>query len=175
MIDHGLSVKLEPLDSYLKEIIRDWRNDPEIFQWCRQNTLISDAEQERWFENQSRDPKIQMFSITARTKDGLQPVGVCGFTDIDHFNRRAEFSLYIAREHHGRGFGKGALMTLFNHGFIDLGFNVIWGETFDNNPAAKMFEDIGMKKEGVRRDFYFKKGKFINAALYSILRSEWHS
>ena len=100
-------------------------------------------------------------------------MGVCGFTSIDHFNRRAEFSLYIAKEHQKHGYGAEALRVLFNHGFLDLGFNCIWGETFEGNPATKTFEKIGMKREGTRRQFYFKNGKMIDAHIYSVLGSEW--
>jgi RimJ/RimL family protein N-acetyltransferase len=102
-------------------------------------------------------------------------VGVCGLTSIDLINQRAEFSLYIGPEYQGLGYGKAALLTLITHGFRVLNLNCIWGETFNKNPAAEMFEELGFKKEGTRRDFYFRDGRFINAHLYSLLRSEWKS
>lgn len=172
MIDFGHGgVSLGPLESGYSEIIRSWRNNRSIFAWCRQKTVISDLEQERWIDAQSKNPSIQMFGIF---RCG-EIVGVCGFTDIDHFNRRAEFSLYIAPEHQRKGFATFALKTLFSHGFKDLGFETIWGETFDGNPASFVFEGIGMRREGTRRQFYFKNGKLIDAHLYSVLRSEWLS
>ena len=170
MISFGYGADLIPLDSDCKDTIRRWRNDPAIYKWCRQKTVISDLEHEQWFDTQSKDHKIQMFGIN----HGASLVGVCGFTDIDNFNRRAEFSLYIAPSFHGRGYGETALKTLIAHGFMDLGFNCIWGETFDGNRAAATFEKVGMKKEGTRREFYFKNGRMIDCHLYSILRSEWH-
>ena len=171
MIDYRRGVQLEPLDSSHLEKAREWRNRPEIYKWCRQKTLISDAEHLRWFESQSKDPSIQMFAITNSGKH----IGVCGFTSIDMLCRRAEFSLYVAPEFHGSGYGGVALQTLLDHGFKDFGFNSIWGETFEDNAAAKMFERVGMKKEGTRRQFYFKNGKFIDAHIYSVLAEEWNS
>jgi tryptophan synthase alpha chain len=39
-----------------------------------------------------------------------------------------------------------------------------------SNQQISYFERIGFKKEGIRRDFYFKNGKFIDAFLVSIKR-----
>jgi RimJ/RimL family protein N-acetyltransferase len=156
-------------------VIRKWRNMPEIYEWCRQDNLISDAEQGRWFDNQNQDKSIRMYSVQAKSKEGdPKLIGVCGLTDIDLVNRRAEFSLYIAPFLHGIGLGETALKLLLGRGFDDLGLNVIWGETFRGNKALKMFERVGFKVEGWRRDFYFKQGAFLDAALVSMTREEWY-
>ena len=168
MIDHGHGVVLGPLDLESAEHVRKWRNDPRVWMWCRQFKPISDLEQDLWFDRQVKDPTIQMYSILV---DGLL-AGVCGFTSIDLINRRAEFSLYVDPEVSGRGIGTKALQTLISHGFKQWGFHSIWGETFDGNPAANIFKKLGMKHEGIRRDFYFRDGKFIDAHLYSILEKD---
>lgn len=171
----NVQVSLVPFDSGLNAKARAWRNDWRIWQWCRQNDLISDLDQTNWFQRQNADPKIKMYGIAA--KDPEKPekylVGVAGLTDIDHMNKRAEFSLYIDPDRHGLGLGKATLQVLFDHGFGNLGLNVIYGETFDGNPAAKLFEKIGMVKEGTRRQFYWKDGKYVDAHLYSLTREEW--
>lgn len=157
--------------------VREWRNDYAIWQWCRQNDLISDVDQNRWFERQSTDPTIKMYKITVGFKKDdkphVVPVGVCGLTSIDYVNRRAEFSLYIAPQFQGNDFGDKALRCLLSHGFKNLGLHVIWGEVFAGNPALKLFENLGIKREGTRRDFYFRDGKFIDAHLISIKEDEW--
>lgn len=110
-----------------------------------------------------------MFGIFA----GGVYVGVCGFTGIDRVNQRAEFSLYVAPEFQGRGYGKDALYTLLRHGFEDMNFVRIWGETFDENPAFSMFKKLGMIWEGTQRKSYFRNGKFINSHMVGMLREEF--
>jgi RimJ/RimL family protein N-acetyltransferase len=156
-------------------LVRSWRNDYRIWQWCRQNDFISDADQARWFEAQSKDPSIKMYKVLVQVEgsDKATGVGVAGFTSIDMTNRRAEFSLYIAPSAQGNGLGKKALSCLLTHGFKNLGFNVIWGEVFAGNPALAKFEQLGFVHEGCRRDFYFRNGKFIDAHLISMRASEW--
>jgi RimJ/RimL family protein N-acetyltransferase len=166
-----MSIRLDALEEDKIGLFQRWRNDPRIYDWCRQNKLITRRDQIEWYKSQNDDPSIRMFVI----KEGEKEVGVCGLTSIDLINRRAEFSLYISPTDQGKGIGRKALKSLFYHGFNGLNLHVIWGESFEGNPARKMFRELGMVEEGIRRDFYYKNGKYINAVLYSITRDEFHA
>jgi RimJ/RimL family protein N-acetyltransferase len=158
--------------------IRLIRNQPVIKDWCRQHTLISDASQESWYQRIESDPTIKMFSIFSsadKSYEASAMVGVCGLTDINLIHRRAEFSLYIFPHHWRKGYAFDALQTLFRHAFDDWNLNSIWGETFDGNPALSLFTDkLGMVYEGTRRQFYFKKGNYIDAHIVSITKKEFY-
>ncbi len=169
------TLSLAPLDSTDMAQARAWRNQEEIRRWCREPDLISDAAQARWFQRQGDDPTIRMWKIMATTGRASAPVGVCGLTSIRATDRSAEFSLYVAPEAQRRGLGKIALSLLLTHGFDNLGLHSIWGESFDGNPAARLFERIGLTKEGTRRQAYWKSGRFVDAHLYSILAEEWRA
>lgn len=146
-----------------------WRNMPEIYKWCRQFEPRDWRAHKAWYDSLPNREDVRMYSIANET----DYVGVCGLTDIDMINRSAEFSLYIAPDFQGKGCGKAALKTLCAHGFLALGLQHIFGETFDGNPAAAMFEKVGFTKEGTRRSFYYREGRFIDAHLYSILAKEF--
>jgi RimJ/RimL family protein N-acetyltransferase len=170
VIDYGYGdIALGPIQSYDLEKMREWRNDVRIRKWCRQYDLISTDDQLEWYQRMRKDPTIRMFRI--QTKDKF--IGICGLTSIDMVNRRAEFSLYLGPQHQGQGFAMPALMTLIHHGFNTYGLNVIWGESFEGNKAMRLFEAIGFKKEGTRREFYYRDGEYIDAHLYSITRNDW--
>lgn len=166
-------IELRAISEYNLPDLLSWRNDERIYKWCRQRDLISEDEHQDWFDSLKSNPKIKMFEIHYIQPDTDELIGVCGLTDIDLYNQRAEFSLYIAPKFQEKGFGQMSLITLLKHGFKNYPLNVIYGECFDGNGAYKMFLDIGFKHEGTRRDFYFKNGKFIDARLVSIKRSEF--
>ena len=157
------------LHADIPESARNWRNHPEIRRWCRQNSVISLQEHQDWLRRQHEDPTIKMFGIWKEA----HPAGVCGFTSIDRLNRSAEFSLYIRPDFKGLGTGTLALRALCTHGFRDWGFNRIWGEVFDGNPALKTFLDVGFHQEGLLRDAYFRGGKFIDAHRIAVLAEDW--
>lgn len=173
MIDFGFGVVLDTINSVDLPELRVWRNDREVMRWCRQSDLITENDHSEWYFRQQSDPAIKMYAIKNHGLKNSLLVGACGLTSLDLLNRRAEFSCYIGPEHQRQSFARQALLTLFFHGFKNLGLRSIWGETFADNPAEELFEKIGMKKDGIRRDFYFKDGKFINATLYSVLDKEW--
>lgn len=147
------------------------RNNEDIFKWSRQYDVLHYQNHADWFERQSKDPRLSMYAIRRDEHDEI--VGVCGLSDIDFRVRRAEFSIYVFPERQSDGFGTKALKALLEKGFNSYNLNVIWGETFDGNPATRLWEKVGMQKEGTRRQFYYQKGEYIDAHLYSITRDEW--
>jgi RimJ/RimL family protein N-acetyltransferase len=172
-------IKLRRIEEEDLEMLRNWRNDPKIYNWCRQNTLISKEDQAAWFKRQTEDKSMRMFAIDARIpyQDhgyNEETVGVCGLTDIDLINSRAEFSLYIAPSFQKKGFAGEAIKELFNYGFNTLALHSIWGETFDGNPALHLFKNIGMEVTGYHKDFYFKHGKYLDAHIISITEEKWN-
>lgn len=170
MIDYNFGVTLGPISEVDKDQMFKWRNSRAIYQWCRQYEPLNRWQHEGWLASLPNRADIKMYSIIS--KDIIKPIGVCGLTSIDLINRHAEFSIYIGKEYQGSSYGAGALKTLVKHGFDALGLNHIFGETFDGNPAAKVFERVGFKLEGTRRGYYFRQGEFIDAHLYSILSAE---
>lgn len=152
-----------------------WRNDYRIWQYTRQNDMINEIEHVEWFERQAKDKSIRMYKIQVTTPDTTAMVGVCGLTSIDYANSRAEFSCYVDPTAQKAGLGTKALELLFRHGFTNFGLRLIWGESFDGNPAIRIFEKMGMVKEGTRRGFYWKNGKYVDAHLYSITAEEFNA
>jgi RimJ/RimL family protein N-acetyltransferase len=165
---NGLKVFLEA-DIPLAETFR-WRNDKRIWKWCRQHTLLSMEDHYNYLKN-LWSSEHKMFAV--HDLISKECVGVCGLTNIDKLNQKAEFSLYIAPDCQQVGYGKHALLSLLRHGFHDHNLNCIWGETYDGNHSTKMFEAIGMTKEGTLRQRYFRDGRFIDTHVYSLTRDDF--
>lgn len=164
MINFGYGVKLAPLNPENLDTYRRNRNDWSIRRWCRQTGLIDKASQVEWFHSAVEDPAISMFEMWDGVKNRF--VGVCGLTDLDPWNRRAEFSLYVNPEAQGAQYGYQGLKTLVEYGFKDLGLNLIWGETVGANPAEKTFRRVGFVSTGYKPQYYFKDGKWHDSHMY---------
>lgn len=171
MIDYGYGVSFRPIESSDIEQMREWRNDKRVWQWCRQNDLISNGMQERWYIRQDQDPSIHMYAVI---KDN-EMVGVTGLTSHDLGNRNAELSLYIGPEHQKGGIGEATFRTLIDHGFKNLNLHVIWCECFTGNPVISLVQKVGFVYGGIRRDFYYKDGEYLDAEIFTILENEWRS
>lgn len=147
-----------------------YRNDPSIMKWCRQYAPLHWENHLSWYKWQATNNAVSMFTIVDELGDA---VGVCGLTDIDYVNRRAEFSCYVAKSYQGRGIAKQALKDLFKIGFHSMGLNRIWGETYDENPAINLFRKMGMVEEGLRKEFYYRDGRYIDCHLISLSRQRF--
>jgi RimJ/RimL family protein N-acetyltransferase len=167
MINTGHGVTLAPLlEKQLGQMLV-WRNDRRIWKWCRQNSVISEAQHVGWFRSLPTRPDVRMFSIIADNGDF---VGVCGLTSIDYINSRAEVSLYIAPDRQRTGLGSQAMRTLIDHAFLDLNLHQVWGESFAESPANGLAEKLGFERTGVRPSFYYREGAYVSTNMYHLLR-----
>jgi len=147
-----------------------WRNDARIWRWCRQNHIITRAQQMEWLDRIEMDPAIQMFGIDS-SKAGL--VGTCGLTGINTYHRTAEFSLFIGPEYHGHGYSRPSLVLLLDYGFNRMNLKCIYGEVIAGNPALSLFLSVGFREEGIHHCRYFKHGKYHDAVSISITDGEY--
>lgn len=165
MIDFHYGVRLDTIEFDDLEIMRQTRNFSMVNRWCRQCGLISTTEQGRWWEALSGDKTRKLYIIV---NSNQERVGVVGLTEIDHLNQRAEFSLLVNPKNQRKGYARAALYTILEHGFHDLNLNIVWGETYEGNPALNLFTSLGMTIDGVRPQHYFKGGKFLDAHMISM-------
>jgi RimJ/RimL family protein N-acetyltransferase len=167
MINTGHGVTLAPLLEKQIGQMLVWRNDRRIWKWCRQNSVISEAQHVAWFRGLPTRPDVRMFSVIADNGDFI---GVAGLTSIDPINRRAEVSLIIAPLEQRKGTGAAAARTLIDHAFRDLNLNLVWGEAFDGSPANGLFSKLCFNLDGIRREFYYREGEYVDAFLYSLTK-----
>lgn len=174
-------ITLRPLLKSNLNLYRNWRNDKAVMDWCRQTDFVSEFGQEKWFDRIMQDQSIKMYEIIVSESLDLPgdrylhypEVGVCGFTSITPTHNTAEFSIYVGKEHQRKGYGREALKALIAHGFNNLNFNRIWGESFEGNPASSLYQKLGFTKEGELRETYYKNGKYINSSIWSLLKKDY--
>lgn len=162
------SIYLKPIDKNISETLREYRNSPELFQWFRQHTLISDSQQEKWIESLSNDKSQQLYSIWVAESGAL--IGVVGLTSIDYIHRKAELSIYVIPEAQHKGYAKDACKAILDIGFNSFNLHRIWLEVFQDSPAIKFYEKMGFIHEGKLKQSYFKNGKYINSFIMGIIR-----
>jgi ribosomal-protein-alanine N-acetyltransferase len=91
-------------------------------------------------------------------------------------HNRAELGYWIAVDCWNRGYATEASQAILDLGFDSLGLHRIEARHLVRNPASgRVMEKLGMKQEGVQRDFVIKWGKYESLAMYSILESEWRT
>ncbi|MGD9569405.1 MAG: GNAT family N-acetyltransferase [Sedimentibacter sp.] len=80
----------------------------------------------------------------------------------------------IAVAKKGLGYGREALTALIKYAFEDLNMNRFWLDVYpDNFIGIKLYEGIGMHKDGVLRQNYKSDRGYLDMIIYSMLKQEY--
>lgn len=89
-------------------------------------------------------------------------------------HRRTEIGINITKPYRGSGYGTEAINWALDWGFRHAGLHRIGIGAFEyNEGACKLYEKMGFKPEGRRRDFFWHDGKWWDLMLFSMLEDEW--
>ncbi len=103
-----------------------------------------------------------------------QPLGEVVINDIDLNNRSCNFrcALY-SHTNFGRGMGTEAIRLLMDFAFDELAINRVELEVFEfNDRAIHVYEKIGFKHEGRKRQALLWQGEFYDALVMGLISSD---
>ncbi|VEP15860.1 Protein N-acetyltransferase, RimJ/RimL family [Hyella patelloides LEGE 07179] len=115
------------------------------------------------------------YAITSRENPSIV-MGEVVLNDINWHNRSSSFRIaLLSKKLFGKGYGTQATQLILQYGFENLALHRIDLEVYEFNPrAVYVYEKVGFKHEGVKRDALFWQGEYYNAILMSILKSDYY-
>ena len=161
-----------PLRSEDLELVREWRNSPEVSQYMYTENFISKEQQEKWFEKIQQDESSKYWMIKYEDKN----LGVANIVDIDRRNSKCNWGFYLGNSSiRGKGIGAKVEFNVLNYVFEELKLNKLVGEVFSfNEKVVKMHEKFGFRREGFLRNHIYKNDKFHDVVVIGLLSSEWN-
>ena len=153
------------------EMIRNWRNSPEVSNYMYTDDFITVDQQKIWFRQIKDDPTKKYWIIKVDNKY----VGVVNLYDIDKRNKRCYWAYYLAESSiRGKGLGRLIELNIIKYIFEDLGLNKLCCEVLSfNEIVVKIHKKYGSKIEGHFREHIFKDGEFHDIFCMGILKEEW--
>lgn len=80
----------------------------------------------------------------------------------------------IAMDVKGQGYGREAMEALFAYAFGETETNRFWLDVYpDNEIGIRLYESLGMHRDGVLRQNYKAERGYLDQIIYSLLRSEY--
>lgn len=122
-------------------------------------------------EIKTSDPKYERSFIIY---NGKTPLGNAGIDDIEPYDKRAEIYFFLDRKQQGKGYGKIIVRLLLDYAFKTLRLNTLFAcATIINIPSQKVLQSAGFKRIGVRREYNYLNGKFVDEIFYDITKKDY--
>lgn len=151
-----------------------YSRDPEVSRhvmWDAHSYIGESRAYLRYVRRQYRNNEPSSWGIELKGTGRL--IGTIGFMWWNRDNRSAEVGYSLARAQWNKGLMTEALRTIIRFGFEEMRLNRIEAQHETANPASgRVMEKAGMRLEGVLRQRLYNKGKYVDVALYSILRGD---
>jgi ribosomal-protein-alanine N-acetyltransferase len=164
----------EPLDTDARELMRVTQ-DKAVMRYYGMESMKSEEEALReigWFNRIFAASEGIRWVITEQGNDRY--VGDAGFHKYVPAHSRAELGYKLASAYWRQGLMTETLSQVMRYGFLEMGLNRIEALVDPRNTASlELLKKLGFKAEGVFREYEHEKGKFIDLAMLSLLRSEW--
>jgi len=149
---------------------RQLHNDPDVLYMLTDTTIIGERQQKNWFEDLSKSSKSKRLVLEY---DG-QRIGLVRLDDIDFINRSICVGLDIDKSYRGKGHGNNGFRLVMEYCFHELNMHRLWLLVAEFNTVAyNLYKELGFREEGRQRERLFRKSKYYDYIMMSILRGEF--
>ena len=167
-----MDVKLIPLQEADIELVRQWRNLPEVSKYMYTDAQITVEEQKNWYERIKNDTSQKYWLIEY---DNIK-LGLVSIYNIKQNFKHCSWAFYLGNtEVRGAGIGSKVEYTILNYVFETMQFNKLMCEVFSfNEKVIQMHKKFGFKEEGLYKEHILKGEKYFDVVALAILKSEWN-
>lgn len=151
-----------------------WLNDPVVCEQNRHQTFPYTKEQAMAYIEAVRGSQTEIVLAICDKQTDIH-IGNIALQAITFIHANAELAIILGnRQFWGKGCGTEACALMLKHGFEALRLHRIYCYTSEANIAMqKICVSLGMQKEGVQKEAFFKHGRFYDVIEYAILEREW--
>jgi RimJ/RimL family protein N-acetyltransferase len=165
----GKNVNLRVMEKDDLPLFVEWVNKPEVFGEYNPLHQMSKAEAEKMLDN-----PLELKPFFIEKKDGNKIGFVAHFHVLHVAGKLSEIGYSLVPSERGKGYCTEAVRIRVDYLFLSRDTMRIQACTDTRNLASqKVLEKAGFKKEGTMRKYFFIRGEFRDAYIYSILREEW--
>ncbi|MBS4538444.1 GNAT family N-acetyltransferase [Clostridium sp. D2Q-11] len=156
------------------EVYNKWSNDEKVISNTYPNLDIHSLEDTEDFYNKIKNTNnSKTYIIEEKIKK--TPLGITSLTNIDFFNRNAEFIIDIGEKNYwGKGYATEVVTVMLDYTFKELNLHRIYLKVFSfNKRAIRLYEKFGFKHEGKMREALYREGKWHNIIIMGLLQSNY--
>ncbi|MEC0130777.1 MULTISPECIES: GNAT family N-acetyltransferase [Paenibacillus] len=134
---------------------------------------VEDAIDEmKWYDKIFKEQSGLRWMIEDRETQKV--IGTCGFLNYEQDHHRVEIGYDLMPAFWGKGIMTEVVNRVMQFGFLNIRLNKIEARVEPKNEASLiLMNKLGFYKEGVLRQHEFEKGRYVDLAVFSKLKSEY--
>ena len=108
--------------------------------------------------------------------DGERVVGSLDLYAVDNRNGTFQIASFICNGERGRGYAKKAMEILLDYCFFELRLNKYYARIIAGNDSSiALHSSLGCQREGVLRQMFYHKGKYVDLEVWGLTKNEYTS
>jgi UDP-4-amino-4,6-dideoxy-N-acetyl-beta-L-altrosamine N-acetyltransferase len=153
------------------EMVRNWRNSPDVAKYMYTENQITVEQQQAWFDSVKDNSSCKYWIISYNGND----IGVASLTGISQSLSSCYWAFYLGDAGiQGAGIGSKVEYNVLEYVFNELKLNKLRCEVITfNDKVITMHEKFGFRREAYYRQHVKKDGKWQDAVGLAMLRDEW--
>lgn len=172
----GQNIFLRALEPEDLEFVYAIENDEAIWEVSNTQMPYSKFLIRQYLENAHQDIyEAKQLRLAICKNQTSEAIGLIDLFDFDPKNSRAGVGIIIQNdEDRNNGYGKEALELVIKFSFTQLQLHQLYANIQTENDASiKLFSTFGFQKIGVKRDWTFSKGKFLDEAIFQLINTKF--
>ena len=173
----GERVFLRPAEREDIPTFISWLSDADVGEGLATRAPWSRVAEEAWFDELQQKQTRTMWHFVICLRDGERPIGFCALHDVDHINGSVELGIGIGEPSEwDKGYGTETMGVLLDFAFGELRLHRVFLHVFDFNARAiRVYEGVGFRHEGTKREAFYHNGRHHDMHVMGILRPEWEA
>ena len=149
----------------------DWLNDKEVCKFNSHGEVEYTKEMALDFINSLNKDKSKEVHAVYLKENNIH-IGNISLQQIDFKNNNAEIAYLFGEKHYwNKGYAKEASGILIKRAFSELNLHRIYfGTHIENIAMQKLGENLGFKKEGIKKDAQYKNNQYNDIILYGMIK-----
>ncbi|MEN0128614.1 MAG: GNAT family protein [Brevundimonas sp.] len=170
----GEMITLRPIRPDDAEAMWEMLADPEGNRLTGTTRTFSRAEIDAWCASRATAEGRYDFAVTANGDDTFR--GEIVLNEVDEVVRSANLRLSMGPTYRGRGYGTEGIMLMLGFAFDGIGLHRVELDVLSINARAKsLYENLGFRVEGRKRDAYRDGDGYCDAIIMAILEDEYRA
>ncbi len=172
----GKRVVLRQLKLTDADIIMKHWNDLETRQYLKVQLPYSLEDEIEFIKKSWKNMRYgNKYTFAIETVENKKFIGVCSLENLDYKSRSATLGIVIMdKRYWNKGFGTDTMILLIAIAFKIINLNRVELDVYATNiRAKKVYEKVGFKTIGIRRQAEFVLGKYIDVYAMDILASDF--